>query len=71
MQPSTIHRYAAGPNFAPMIAPKIGPVPAMLRNCIIKTFHVGNLMKSTPSLWAAAGVAREKSGEKWRSTIRP
>ena len=41
MQPKTIHRYAAGPNFAPMIAPKMGPVPAMFRNWIMNTFHEG------------------------------
>ena len=28
----TIHKYEELPNFAPMIAPKIGPNPAILRN---------------------------------------
>ena len=41
MQPKTIQRNAEGPNFAPMIAPKMGPVPAMFRNCIMYTFHAG------------------------------
>ena len=30
--PKTIHRKAAGPNITPMMAPKIGPRPAMFRN---------------------------------------
>ena len=41
MQPRMIQRYAAGPNLAPMMAPKIGPVPAMLRNWIMKIFQFG------------------------------
>ena len=27
---------------APIIAPKMGPVPAMLRNWIMNTFHPGS-----------------------------
>ena len=30
--PKTIHRNAAGPNITPIMAPNIGPSPAMLRN---------------------------------------
>ena len=45
-----------------MMAPKIGPVPAILRNCIIKTFQVGMTMKSTPSAFSTAGVGRFGSG---------
>ena len=41
MPPSVIHRKATGPNAAPRIAPKIGPVPAMLSNWIRKTRQRG------------------------------
>ena len=41
MVPATIHINAAGPNITPIMAPKIGPRPAMLRNCMRKTFQVG------------------------------
>ncbi len=41
MPPSVIHRKATGPNAAPKIAPKIGPVPAMLSNWIRKTRQRG------------------------------
>ena len=71
MHPKTIQRYAAGPNLAPIMAPKIGPVPAMLRNWIMKTFGVGIAMKSTPSGWATAGVFLEESGPNTRSTNAP
>ena len=42
MVPKTIHRNAAGPYMTPMIAPKMGPRPAMLRNCMRKIFQVGS-----------------------------
>lgn len=42
--PNTIQSRAAGPNIIPMMAPKIGPIPAMFRNWMRKTFHVGIAM---------------------------
>ena len=71
MHPRTIQRYEAGPNFAPMMAPKIGPVPAMFRNWIMNTFQVGIGMKSTPSALLTAGVGRSGSGPKTLSTNAP
>ena len=44
MQPKTIQRKHAVPNFAPRMAPKMGPVPAMLRNWIMKMRHRGMAM---------------------------
>ena len=40
--PNTIHKKEAVPNLAPMIAPKIGPKPAIFKNWIMKIFQVGN-----------------------------
>ena len=54
-----------------MMAPKMGPVPAMFRNWIIKTFQVGITMKSTPSAFSKAGVLRAGSGPKTFSTKAP
>ena len=51
-----------------MMAPKMGPVPAMFRNWIMKTFHVGMGMKSMPSALVMAGVGRAGSEPKTRST---
>ncbi len=51
MVPATIQMKAAGPYITPIMAPKIGPRPAMLRNWMRKTFHVGMGMKSTPSVF--------------------
>ena len=56
IHPSTIQMNAAGPNKMPCMAPKIGPVPAMLRNWMRNTFHVGIGMKSTPSRLVKHGV---------------
>ena len=42
MVPATIHMKAAGPNITPMMAPKIGPRPAIFRNWMRNTFHTGS-----------------------------
>ena len=68
--PATIQMNAAGPNLTPMMAPKIGPRPAMLRNCIRKTFHVGSGRKSTPSYLVSAGIFRLGSTPKTRAQTR-
>ena len=39
--PNTIQMKEATPNLAPMIAPKIGPRPAIFKNWIMKIFQVG------------------------------
>ena len=54
-----------------MMAPKMGPVPAMFRNWIMYTFHAGIAMKSTLSALATAGVTRFGLGPKTRSTKEP
>ena len=43
MVPKTIHKNAAGPNYAPCIAPKIGPKPAIFKKCTKKflIFDIG------------------------------
>ena len=51
-----------------MMAPKMGPVPAMLRNCIMNTFHVGSGMKSTPSAHTWQGVGFVASQPNMRAT---
>ena len=71
MVPSTIHRKAAGPNIMPMMAPKMGPRPAMLRNCMRNTRQVGSGMKSTPSRFVSAGIGRFGSTPTMRSTTAP
>src|SRR5574344_1671885 len=53
------------------MAPKIGPVPAMLRNWTINTFHEGIAIKSTPSAFSTAGTGRDLSGPKTFSTNFP
>ncbi len=71
MHPNTIQMYDAVPNLAPIMAPNIGPSPAMLRNWIMKIFQVGIGTKSIPSVLVYAGVLREESGEKRRSMYFP
>ncbi len=40
MVPNTIQRKAAGPNITPMMAPNMGPRPAIFRNWIRNIFQV-------------------------------
>ena len=56
MEPNTIQRKTTGPKQAPMRAPKIGPVPAILSSCMRSAFQVFIGTQSTPSLISTAGV---------------
>ena len=71
MLPNAIQRNAAGPNITPMMAPKIGPKPAILRNWMRKTLQAGISIKSMPSAMVLAGVGRAASVPKIFSTIMP
>ena len=52
----TIHINTIGPKSAPLIAPKIGPVPAIFKSSIKNAFHFGRGVISTPSGFLIAGV---------------
>ncbi len=67
MQPKTIQRKEAVPNWAPMMAPMMGPTPAMLRNWMRKMRQGFMGTKSTPSGCSTAGVVREGSTPMTRS----
>ena len=57
MVPKMIQRNTMGPHLAPMRAPKIGPVPAMLRNWMRRFFVLFWGTKSIPSVLETAGVS--------------
>ena len=50
--PNTIHRYAAGPNIIPIIAPKIGPSPIFIYYLMATMFPVDKLIGNIYPLFA-------------------